>query len=486
MKQEDVNSIYAKGPEALYDFIKSLMDHYDTQINELKNIISKQNDRIEDLEARLCKNSNNSNKPPSSDGLRKERKKRKEKSSGKKAGGQKGHKGSSLKKVKTPDHTEIHNVNECSGCNASLDDTEANAYRERQVFDIPSIKIEVTEHKAEIKVCPHCGIENEAIFPEDIRKAAQYGKRIKGLIVYLSQYQLIPYERIVELLNDIFEHPISKGTIYNFNKNGYEYLENFETAIKKQLVHSPVVHSDETGVNCNKKLNWLHVVSTSKLTYYLIHAKRGKEAMDEMDILPHYNGTVVHDFWKSYLKYSCHHAICNAHILRELEFVSEHYNQKWATEMQTLLLDIKNRVANRTTRLNQTTVEFFEKEYDIILKKGFIKNPWMNNGAGKRGRKKQTKARNLLERLKNYKKEILAFMYDFKIPFDNNQAERDLRMAKVQQKISGCFRSKEGGAFFARIRGCISTVRKNDVNVFDALQNLFAERKITLFEIYAE
>jgi transposase len=458
MNRDDIKKAYEAGPEAMIQLIEKLFA------------------RIEELEARLNKNSGNSNKPPSSDGLSRKERRAQERKSRKKRGGQNGHEGSQLKMSMTPDHREIHKVNRCRCCNEPLSDVPVKGHRKRQVFDLPPVSIDVTEHQAEVKECPRCGSITEAAFPEGIKRPAQYGSRIKGFITYLSQYQLIPYERITELLVDMLGITISKGTIYNTNRQAYETGAASEEAIREQLTKQPLLHADETGVFCGGSLKWLHVLSTGKLTYYCLHAKRGKEAMEEMGILPDYRGYLMHDFWSSYLSYECSHVFCNAHLLRELTGIHEDFGQKWPIEMIELLVAAKKQVDSRETRLNIGTIDTLGNAFDRIILKGLRCNPPPPDGPVRRGRKKKSKARNLLERMRDYKEGILGFMYDFSVPFDNNQAERDLRMVKVQQKISGCFRSNEGGMFFSRIRGYISTVKKHNANVFDALQGLFEKR----------
>lgn len=351
------------------------------------------------------------------------------------------------------------------------------------MFDIPPLKLEVTEHQAEVKKCRHCGMINTAEFPADVVQSVQYGPRIKSFSVYLMQYQLLPSERTTELLEDIFSQPISEGTLYNWNRVAYQALENTEAGIKQQLIQSPVNHFDETGTFCQNKLNWLHVVSNSNLTYYAIHPKRGKKAMDAINILPQYKGHAVHDFWSSYLPYPCMHVICNAHLIRELTAVAENLNQTWPSQMKELLLSIKKRVeksCSRETSLDEPTLRLFEKEYNKLVRQGLHLNPIRDKKNLKRGRPKQTKATNLLIRLKEYGSSILAFMYNFEIPFTNNLAERDLRMVKVKQKISGTFRSREGASFFCRIRGFISTVKKNDLNVMHSISQTFLGNQIPL------
>lgn len=473
MEREDIIKVYEAGPDAVVALIQGLIEAHQKQIAELTTTIEKLQKRVEELESQVNKNSHNSSKPPSTDGFKKQRGQRGRKKSRKKPGGQKGHDGHQLRMSENPDHIEIANVEECQNCHKSLENAEIIGYDRRQVIDTPESKLEVTEHQAIIKKCECCGCINKASFPENVTRPTQYGKRIKGLVVYLSQYQLLPYERLVDFIKDIFGCTLSKGTVYNFNKQGFTLLEPVEEKTKELLKGSSILHSDETGISCDKMLSWLHVASTSRLTYYLVHEKRGKDAMDDMGILPAYKGRVIHDFWKPYFRYDLAHGMCNAHTIRELIFIYEEYKQKWANEMIGLLLRIKKKTDLCSRGLHPSTIAAFENEYFRILKKGFLKNPRLPGNEHKRGRKKQSKARNLLSRLETYKNEVLAFMFDIMVPFDNNQAERDLRMVKVQQKISGCFRSKEGAEIYCRVRGYISTVRKNDLNIFDALQGIF-------------
>jgi len=380
--------------------------------------------------------------------------------------------------VENPDHITIHRVSICKGCGRSLERVPASGYEKRQVFELPPIKVEVAEHRAEKKLCPHCGHLNKALFPEEVQQPVQYGPHLKAIAVYLSQYQLLPYERTRELFADLFDHQLSQATLVNANKSCYEILEPVEEKIKEQVITSAVVHFDETGLHINGKREWLHVASTERLTFYALHAKRGCEAMDEIGILPKFQGTAVHDFWKPYFKYLCQHALCNAHHLRELTCILEQDKQDWPQDMIDLLLRIKKNVEERKAIANQldpTQIKSFEERYEEIIEKGLAEDPLptLQNQPKKRGRKKQSKAKNLLDRLKEYRRQTLAFMYNFSIPFDNNQGEQDIRMMKVQQKISGTFRSVQGAKTFCRIRGYISTVRKNSLSVINAIQAVF-------------
>jgi transposase len=471
-----IRVLYNSGEESVITFVQGLLD----KISHLEHLIESQEKHIMVLEEQLKKNSRNSDKPPSSDGLKRQIPNSRTKSS-RKSGGQKGHEGHTLKMVSKPDSIQNHGVEECSHCHRTLKDTEVIEHKKRQVFDIPPMKLEVTEHQAEVKKCCHCGTINTAEFPADVIQSVQYGHRIKSLSVYLMQYQLLPSERTTELLEDIFSQSISEGTLYNWNRAAYQALENTEADIKRQLIQSSLNHFDETGAFCQNKLNWLHVVSNLNLTFFAIHPKRGKNAMDDINILPQYKGYAVHDFWSSYLPYPCKHVICNAHLIRELTALTESLNQKWPSQIKELLLSIKKRVeqsAARQNSLDEPTLRLFENEYDKWVRQGLHLNPIRDKKNRKRGRPKQTKATNLLIRLNEHRSSILAFMYDCRIPFTNNLAERDLRMVKVKQKISGTFRSREGAAFFCRIRGFISTVKKNNLNVLNSISQTWSGNPI--------
>ena len=458
--------IYNAGPRASYELFKGLVDVNTVLMEQIEQLEK----RVQELEARLNKNSRNSSKPPSSDEFVKPKSRRKK--SSKRPGGQKGHKGHTLKMSDKPDHSIIHTLETCHGCGHTLEEVATDSIEKRQVFDIPPLKVEIIEHLIEKKTCPYCGQKNKASFPEGVTQPAQYGNNIKSLLVYLNQYQLLPYDRLVELFADIFNHNISEGTLYNTNRLVYKVLETTEKKIMEQIINSPIIHVDETGMRINAIRQWLHVTSTKKHTYYANHLKRGSIATDAIGILPIYQGTAVHDFWKTYLNYKCSHALCNAHHLRELTEIIELTGQDWPQEMIDLLLEIKGTVNERkltATELKIKEIKDFEARYDLIVEKGFKANPPPVKIKGKRGRPKQGKERNMLNRLQNYQREVLAFMYGFRIPFDNNQAERDIRMMKVKQKISGVFRSDLGAKMFCRIRGYISTARKNSVPVLTAI-----------------
>lgn len=423
------------------------------------------------LREALNKNSQNSSKPPSSDGLNKPKPKSQRGKSGKKSGGQNGHAGRTLLQVENPDVVEIHRPAHCSGCHTSLASVVAHGFEKRQVFDIPEPKMTVTEHRCEQKKCPGCGQQNIAQFPMDVEQPVQYGARTKGLITYLQNYQLLPYERLSEFFRDIYGIQISEGTVYNTTRAAHKNLVSFEDKVKELLTASGVLHADETGLRILKTLFWLHSLSTDKLTYYHVHERRGSEAMIEAGVLPQFKGTLVHDCWSPYFNFELmQHALCNAHHIRDLTGVLENAeNQGWAKEMRHLLGELNKATKDLEKWPSEIELQAFENKYRHILEQGYEETGGVQP-------EKRDKARNLWERFVLRQQQILQFIYDPTVPFDNNQAERDVRMAKVKQKVSGCFRSQTGAEYFARIRGYISTVKKYGRNILLALQDVFLGR----------
>ncbi len=436
-------------------------------------------ERVEKLENQLSKHSGNSSKPPSSDGFKPQPKSLRSQSS-RSSGGQKGHHGQTLEWSPQVDQIEHHRVEACEACGRSLLETKIESWQMRQVQDLAPIRLVVTEHQAEVKCCPDCQTLNRGVFPSDVNSVVQYGASLKGLMVYLLDYQLLPSARVEELLSDVLGCEISEGTLYTSRERCFTELAPVEALIEQQIGQAEVLHCDETGLRVNGKLWWLHVASTDGLTFYFVHTKRGKAAMDAMAILPEYEGISVHDGLKSYAQYDCDHALCNAHHLRELEFITERYQQTWAQEMSILLRDLKQQVddakAQGEATLAPDLVQWFETRYQILIVAGLAANPApapQLDAPTARGRPKQSPAKNLLDRLQQHQAQVLAFMTDFRVPFDNNQAERDLRMMKLKQKISGGFRSVAGAQQFGRIRGYISTLKKQGLNVLEALTQVF-------------
>jgi len=423
--------------------------------------------RVEKLEAQLAKNSTNSSRPPSSDGLKKpSQTKSSRKPSGKKTGGQPGHKGASLSQVERPDKIVVHPVTTCDDCGLSLADAEVDGFEKRQVFDLPPLNLIVTEHQAEQKSCP-CGCITTATFPPEATAPVQYGPWVQALVVYLSVYQFLPYGRLKEFFSELFGVTLSPATMKRMLAQATVKTTSTVEAIKISIIKSALAHFDETGMRVEKSLHWLHSHSTSLLTYFAVSCFRGAKAMLEIGILPKFRGKAIHDAWAPYYSFEdCIHFLCNAHHLRELTFVFEQHCEKWAGRMHELLLEIHRVVFEHKQEGKETLsryfVDKFEAEYQQIITAG--KKLHTHRGepkqTGKRGRKKQHKGKNLLDRLDNNRDQVLGFMRDFSIPFTNNLAEGDIRMQKVKQKISGCFRTRTGANVFAHLRSYISTARK--------------------------
>ncbi len=425
---------------------------------------------------RLGINSSNSSTSPSQDPhrVRGSKKTAKDAADKKKPGGQKGRTGHRLNQIASPDVTKVLKLDQRTLPKGHTY-TEIG-YETRQVFDI-EIKRVVTEYQAQI-LEDETGKRYVAAFPPEAIKDAQYGLGVKAHAVYLSQYQLIPYARVQDYLTEQMHLAISVGTLFNFNKAAYDLLEDFERIAKLNLVAAAVLHADETGININKKLHWLHVASNGLWTHFYPHAKRGSIATNEIGIIPAFKGVLCHDHWKPYyIMTLCLHSLCNAHHLRELTRAFEQDNQIWAKALMVLLLEIKKEVdKSGKGMLDEALCLAYQEQYLAILKAGRTECPDLPpplEPKKRRGPVKQSKSRNLLERLFDYHKDVLRFMSDPVAPFTNNQAENDLRMTKVHQKISGCFRSNDGALIFCRIRGYLSSCRKHGVNMTEALTLLF-------------
>jgi transposase len=442
---------------------------------ELKKLLQEALDK-------LNKNSKNSSKPPSSDI---HRTKSLRISSGKKAGGQQGHKGTTLQMSDTPHKIVEHPAPiQCSGCGQDLKKVDSLSYQRRQVYDIPPIEMQVCEHRRAIKCCPECGTQNRGDFPIDVPHSVQYGNHLKAWAVYLLHHQLLPYGRTAQLIENMTGHCLSTGTLVSISESCRSSLSGFVEEVKDHLQQAPLINSDETGYYFEGKRQWLHVAATEQCTFYFAHENRGRQAMDAMGVLGSYEGIVMHDYWKSYLDYECTHALCNVHHLRDLSFCEEQEGSRWAGQMKSLLLEMKQQVDHckeqglATLPLPQR--QELEAKYHRLIKRGYQQHPLPQKEAGKRGVVKKSKTQNLLERFALHCQDVVRFIKDFRVPFGNNVAEQAIRMMKVKQKISGCFRSKEGANCFATIRSYIDTMRKQGHSIIEAISQAIAGKPLSL------
>jgi transposase len=420
---------------------------------------------------RVGLNSRNSSVPPSKDPNRNKPNDDPNSNDTKnKPGGQRGHKGSTLDPIADPDEVVILKLDPATLPKGQY---REDGFETRQVFDV-DISVCVTEYRAQILVDQQ-GKRWVAPFPQDVTATTLYGSGVKANAVYMSQYQLLPYNRVEEQFRDQFQLPLSAASVFNFNRDAFVRLEFFEQWLKEQMPNLPLLHADETGINIGGKGHWLHCLSNERLTFFQAHAKRGGEAMDEMGVLPSFHGILCHDHWSPYFKYPATHALCNAHHLRELEWAAEEEKQQWAGALQIMLKEACHAKNLANGCLDPQTEQQFRERYRQILADAEQECPPPDekDRNGKRGRLKRSKSRNLLERLCEHEYGVLLFMENPLVPFSNNQAENDVRMTKVHQKISGCFRSMEGAAIFCRVRSFLSTCRKNGVSATDALKNLF-------------
>ena len=434
--------------------------------------------RVAELEAQLNKNSGNSSKPPSSDGFKKKVIKNNREVSKNTQGGQYGHTGNTLKMVDQPDKIVCHKLEGYCRCGEDLAKMPLTNIQRRQVFDLPLKLIEVTEYQIETKKCK-CGQLHTAQC--EVNNHVQYGSRFKSLMVYLNQYQFLPFERLQEFSMDCLGQSISDGFLQQNNSICYTQLETTEKVIKEALLNSTVMHNDETGIRCQGKTQWIHNASTLQYTHYSIHPKRGIQAIDEIGILNQYTGISVHDRWSSYDNYNCSHSLCNAHLLRDLRFLNEEMQCHWAGQMKEWL--VKANDYKKQGLLNQKKIQQIQTQYDQILRQALADLPEEPvPEKNKRGPKAKSKSLRLIEVFLNRKQNIQMFINKPEVPFDNNLAERDLRMVKLKQKISGCFRSHIGAKVFCRIRSYISTSRKQGCNILDAIQ-LAVDKNPILFAV---
>jgi transposase len=396
-----------------------------------------------------------------------------------KQGGQKGHKGHTLELVKDPDkvvHCPVER-DQCS-CGHALTDVRGVPGEHAQVHDLPKVRLEVTEYIREVKICPKCRQRHRGMIPQGVTPGASYGPRYQGFLSYLMQQQFVPFERLADISEDLLGHRPSEGSLYRMQQRLFDGLAGVEAAITMSLQDRDLLHADETGCFVSGKNHWVHVVSDELLTHYSFHGGRGREAHRELGILPSFAGLVVHDQYASYFDpgYGWEHVACNAHIKRELLGVWEATGQRWAQELAELLVDAH--VARQHQPLDHAQQEGISVAFDSLVRQGLALHALPVRRPGQRGRLKRSKALNLLLRLELRKDDVLRFTRDPTVPFDNNQAERDLRMVKLKQKISGGFRSLLGAMIFCRIRGYISTLRKQGLDVLEALTAAFEGKPV--------
>jgi transposase len=465
--------------KCLYEKVQEAEENAEVGVEKhrLQERVEELSTQVHDLLGRVAKNSSNSSKPPSTDGYAKKTRSLRQ-STGKKPGGQAGHAGSTRSLVATPDEVIILRPEKCIHCQTSLEGIQPQGCERRQMVDLPEIKAQVTEYQAQDVACPHCQYVSRGTFPDEVRTSVQFGPMVKGIALYLRDAQLLPYARTAELLSDLCGCPISPGTLEAFVTEGADRLIETEELIKQALRTAEVLGTDETGVRVQGILHWLHVARTDKLTHYAIDRKRGKAATEHIGILPQFHGIMEHDGLSLYPQYTqCEHALCNAHPLRELRFFYEHDKQLWAEQLRRhltyCLTQVEDARAKGETQLPVDVIQDLTLTYHQLVETGLAAQP-PPPVPKHRGRTKQTKAKNLLNRLKRDAHAFLLFMSDFRVPFTNNGSEQDLRMMKVQQKISGTFRSQTGPAAFCRIRGYFSTMAKQGYRLCTVARQIFA------------
>lgn len=434
-------------------------------------------EKLEEEIAELKRNSRNSSKPPSSDRNNPNKPEKKQRKSGgkRKAGGQKGHSGKTLKQVANPDRVITHRLGrKCVHCNTGLRGVKPDDYEKRQVFDLPEkMTMEVTEHRAETGTCPCCAKKVKAVFPESVNAPVQYGERVQAMVLYLQTYQLLPCERLSEFFGDIFDCSLSSGTVCRILEKGGEQASPVVAKIKEKIRAGPFLHSDETGMSLFGKIHWLHTASTPQLTYLHVDKHRGEPAMRAMGVLEGYTGHVIHDYFSSYYRITgLLHGLCNVHHIRDLTCVHEDHGQQWGSDMIKLLLEakkLKDREKAGGRRVGPRTLDRLQQRYFEILEEGYAINPEPQRQPGQRGKLKRGKPLNMLDRFRDRQEEVMAFLIHG-VPFDNNEAERDLRMMKTKQKISGCFRNLNHARAFAGLRSIIASAKKQSINVLQILK----------------
>jgi transposase len=451
--------------------LKAQLEKLQAEVSQLHHRNFQLQRRSAELEAIVTKDSHNSSRPPSTDPPWAKRTKSLRRPSGRRPGGQAGHRGETLRLSARPNRVVEHCPRECRNCHSTLAEGQVVRHLRQQVWEVVPAKLKVTEHRLALLRCTTCGQTTQGEFSGVVRSGVQYGPGVKARVLYLQQYQLLPYGRTSEAMRDLFDCQLSPGTIANMVSECAKGLVETELKIKQKLRRSSVIHADETGLRINQRLAYVHVASTPHLTHYAAAVHRGHTAMEEINVLPRYRGTCVHDGLLAYKHYThCRHALCGVHLLRELTYFEElsAETKAWATPLKELLLEMKGEVervrGEGGKRLADAELIRLTGSYERLVAEGQKAQP-----PPELPEQVRKQARNLLLRLERRKEEVLLFLSDFSVPFDNNQAERDLRMVKLQQKTSGCFRSEEGARGFCRIRSYLSTMRKQGKGVLTAL-----------------
>lgn len=464
MERDEILAIYAAGPEAVVALVEELLG------------------RVQAIEDRLAADSHNSHQSPSRDRSRKRRSLRTP--SGRKPGGQPGHPGMTLAWCATPDGVRTHRPLTCGVCGAPLADMPVVGERRRQVVELPVLRLTTTEHVGQTCQCGVCGQVTRAAFPAGVTAPVSYGPQFSGLAVYLNQYQLLPAARTAELLTDLFGGSVSAGTLTTMVASCHTALAATEIATKAALRQAAVAHVDETGLWVAGRPQWVHVASTAKLTQYGVQPRRGQAGMQAVGVLPEFHGVAIHDGLSSYLAFDCAHALCNVHHLRELTRIDEQSHQAWAADLKRFLQTMQAAVTRARTagraELAPAALRRYTARYGELVHAGLRANPPAAKAPSTPGPAKRSPGGKLALRLEAQPEAVLRFLHDFRVPFDNNQAERDLRMVKLRQKISGGFRTPAGAAQFGRIRGYLSTARKQSHSPLLALHAACAGQPLVL------
>lgn len=462
----------------LIETLMPLCEYLYNENRELKIKLESLEEKIKKLEVSANKDSHNSSLPPSRD-FRKRYPTKKEKSK-RPTGGQVGHAGNTLLRSDNPNVTINHKLKgKCSRCGIGLNQIKKKKYQKRQVFDV-AFNVQVTEHIAESGTCS-CGKKHTASFPEGVTANVQYGNSVRSLVNYLSTYQLLPFERTQELFGDLFNLPLSEGTIYNTIKRSHTKLSKFEVHLKEALLNSKVNHADETPVSVNKEKLYLHVVSNEHMTLLSAHKSRGMKAVNSIGVLNKYKGFLVSDFFSMYYSLPLKNISCHAHLKREFTLLEEEYKCKWAKKIRKFFCHANKRIDKYREKEKPIPYKLqlkLKDEYNKIIIRAKLETP------GFQMKGKKSIAENLLLRILTNEDAVLRFMEDPEIPFTNNMAERDLRMSKVKQKVSGCFRSAESAIMYARMRSYISTVKKQGRNVWESLLTIHQGQNPNYIELF--